>query len=112
MSFTVRADDHVVPLAELQRQVAAVSATRSQDIADIQRVLALPLAQAELHRASLDPERVKSAVYQLSSEELARLAARARTAEQDIQAGFPLEGIFAIIGIIVVLIIVFAVVVK
>src|ERR1700744_6059707 len=72
-SITLKADDHVVPIAELQREVAAVSAARAQNLADIQRVLALPIAQAELQRANLNPERVKSAVSQLTSEELARL---------------------------------------
>ena len=102
-------DDHVLPLSELQKDLSSAAAKRAKDIEDIDRVLSLPVAQTELNKANLKPDQVKAAISTLNDEELARLADRARAAEQDVQGGL-IVGLLALIGLIVVIIIVVALV--
>ncbi len=103
------AQDHVVPLAEIERAARSKAEARAQNLADIDRVVGLPAAAKELERVKVSRTQVRAAVASLSDEELARLAAQARTAEVDVQGGF-LVGILALIGLIVVIVIVLAVV--
>jgi phosphopentomutase len=103
------AQEHVVPLAELQGKLRSVSEQRGRNIADIQRVLAYPAAAEALQKASVNRDQVKVAVATLNDAELARLADQARASEKDVQGGL-IIGILALIGAIVVIIIVVAVV--
>ena len=103
------AEDHVVPLTDLQHQLRAASAAQAKDRADIERVLSLPAARDLLRKSNLGPEQVQRAVAMLSPDELSRLAGQARLAEKDVQGGF-LVGILALIGLVVVILIVLAVV--
>ena len=82
-----QSDEHVVPLADLRAQVSAAAAVRAENLADIERVLANPAAEAELSRLNTGREQLKSAISRLDDQELARLAERARAADQDIRAG-------------------------
>ncbi len=103
------ADDHIVPLIELQGKLASAAAARAANFSDIERVLSLPAAREMLEKAHVDQDQVRAAVTRLSDEELSRLADRARGAEQDVQGGL-IVGLLAIIGLIVVIIIVVALV--
>ncbi len=105
------AQDHVVPLAEVQRALRSEAEARARNQADIERVLSLPAAQNALQKAGVNQDQVRKAVSTLNDEELARLADRARTAEQDVQGGL-IVGLLALIGLIVVILIVVTVVKK
>jgi hypothetical protein len=105
----VFAEDHVVPLTELHRQAQSAAQERARDLDDIGRALALPEAQGMLQKAAVTPEQVRMAVATLSDQEVARLADRARIAQQDVHGGL-IVGLLALIGLVVVIIIVVAVV--
>ncbi len=102
---SVVAQDHVVPLSELETNLRSAGEVRAKNIADIERVLSLPAAQKELAKANVNQQQVRKAVSLLNDQELSRLADRARAAEQDVQGGF-IVGLLALIGLIVVIIIV------
>lgn len=108
-SYAQAADDHIVPLGELHQQARAAADQRSNNLADIERVLSYPAAARALSKANVNHDQMKTAVSTLSDDELARLADRARASERDVQGGF-IVGILALIGLIVVIIIVVAVV--
>jgi hypothetical protein len=103
------AEDHIVPLNELHQKARATSEERAKNIADIERVLSYPAAAAALEKYNVKSGQMKRAVATLSSDELARLADRARASEKDVQGGL-IVGILALIGLIVVIIIVVALV--
>jgi hypothetical protein len=102
------AQEHVVPLAELQGKLRSAAEERAKNIADIQRVLSYPAATQALQKSNVNQEQMRMAVATLSDVELARLADQARTSEQDVQGGL-IVGILALIGLIVVIIIVVAI---
>jgi hypothetical protein len=105
------AQDHVVPITELQRDAESAAKSRTTNLTDIERVLSLPAAQDAMRKANVNLEQAKSAVSLLSSDELARLADRARAAEKDVEGGL-IFGLLALIGLIVVIIIVVAIVAQ
>ncbi len=102
-------DSHVMPLSELQQDLNSSQSARAQDLADIERVLSLPAAQEALAKAHLTTERATTAIAELDSAEIARLADRAREAEKDVEGGF-IVGLLALIGLVVVVLIVLSVV--
>lgn len=103
------ADDHVVPLKEIEKQVRLSAERRTTNMADIERVLSYPAAKQELAKYNVTPGQVHQAMATLSDAELNRLADRARASENDVQGGL-IVGILALIGLIVVIIIVVALV--
>jgi hypothetical protein len=103
------AQQPLVPLSELQRDVRSAADARTADLADIGRVLSLPAAQKALRSAKVSPEQVSRAIGTLDDNELSRLADRARAAEKDVEGGL-IVGLLALIGLIVVIIIVVSVV--
>ena len=105
------ADDHVVPIRELQQQLQKTAEQRVKNAADIERVLSYPAAKAELAKYNIATSQVRQAVATLSDAELARLADRARESEKDIQGGL-IVGLLALIGLIVVIIIVVSIVAE
>ena len=105
------ADEHIVPLTELQQQLRSAAEERARDAADIERVLSYPAAVKEFARYNVSPNQVREAVATLSESELARLSDRARAAEADVEGGVVI-GILALIGLIVVIIIVVAIVAE
>ena len=107
----VAADDHIVPLTDLQQQLRTAAQQRAADRADLTRVLALPAAKAEFAKYNVTPAQVQTAVATLSDSELARLASRARSAEKDVEGGL-IVGLLALIGLIVVIIIVVSLVAE
>jgi hypothetical protein len=96
--------------ADLQKEVLAATTSRQQNVETITNFLSsTPKAQKTLEAAGIDAQQVKIAVSSLNDQELARLAARAATAQADFAAGrmsdrdllWILIGIAALILIIV-----------
>jgi uncharacterized protein (DUF3084 family) len=108
-STSAPAQEHIAPLSAVRQDLQRTASQRATNLADIERLLARPEARQELAKARLNPEQAQKAISLLNDEELARLAARARTAEQDVQGGL-LIGLLAIIGAITVILIVAALV--
>ena len=81
------AQDHVVSPSDLQKDVAAASASREQNRQQLQNFLSSPEAQRALRSAHLDSQQVKNAVSQLDDNDLARLSARSEKAQKDFAAG-------------------------
>ena len=79
--------DHVVSPSDLQKDVAAASASREQNRQQLQDFLSSPEAQRALRSAHIDSQQVKSAVSQLNDDDLARLSARSEKAQKDFAAG-------------------------
>ncbi len=102
------AQDHIVSSQALQQQVQNSSATRQKEIATLTGFLSSPTAEHAMQSAHIDPIQVKTAIPTLSDQELANLATRASTAQQQFAAGFlgPFSLTFLIVAIAVVIIIV------
>lgn len=83
----VFAEDHVVPAAELHKQVRSAVRTRASDLAKVKRFLSSEAAAKALKGARLDPASLQKAVPFLSDEELARLASQTEKIQQDFAAG-------------------------
>jgi hypothetical protein len=83
----VRADEHVVPTEELNRQAVAASASRQAHRVELEKFLSSKPAREALRRANLSEAQVAEAVSVLTDEELANLAARAQAAQSDFAAG-------------------------
>jgi hypothetical protein len=81
------AQDHVVSPSDLQKDVAAASASREQNRQQLQNLISSPEAQRALRSAHIDSQQVKSAVSQLSDSDLARLSVRSEKAQKDFAAG-------------------------
>jgi hypothetical protein len=105
------AQNHVVSPGELQQHVIASSHIRQQNIERINQFFSSPLAEKALKDHHIDATQVKTAVSQLSDDELAKVAARADKAQKDFAAGAITDHllILIVIAIAVVLIIVLAV---
>jgi hypothetical protein len=105
------AEDHLVPLQELQQQLRTAAEQRASNAADIERVLSYPAAARELAKYNVSTDQVRQAVATLTESELARLAEKARSSEKDVEGGL-IVGILALIGLIVVIIIVVSIVAE
>lgn len=81
------AQSHIVSSADLQRDVAAFSAARHQNIAQLEDFLSSPAARQKLKSAQIDYREVKNAVPQLSNDELARLSLLSQKTQKDFAAG-------------------------
>jgi uncharacterized membrane protein len=110
LTAVLSAQTHVVNPADLQKEVLAATGARQRNMETITGFLSsIPKAQKVLGAAGIDPAQVKTAVSSLNDQELARLAARAETAQADFAAGrmsdrdllYILLGIAALILIIV-----------
>ncbi len=78
---------HVVTLAELNKQTARPAETRQANEDAVRHLLSSDEGQQALKSANVDYQRVEKAMAQLSDEELAKLADRSRQAESDFAAG-------------------------
>lgn len=83
----VAQENHVVPLTELHRDVAATTANRQANLERVERFLSSELAQKALRSAKIDGDQVKAALPLLSDDEMAQLASRADRAQADFAAG-------------------------
>ena len=81
------AQNHVVPLSDLQKDAAAASATRDKEVRQLESFFSSPQVQREMKSAHVSYRQVDDAVQQLSDDDLARLSARSETAQKDFAAG-------------------------
>ena len=81
------AQSHVVSTADLQKEMVTASQARQHDLETVRQFLSSPAAEKALKSARIDPQRVNTAVATLSDQEVAQLAARATSAQQDFAAG-------------------------
>jgi preprotein translocase subunit SecF len=80
-------DNHVVSLDELNRDAARPAQTRQANEATLRQIFSSEQAQKALKEAHIDYAKVDKAVGQVSDEDLAKLAARARQVQTDFAAG-------------------------
>lgn len=83
----LRAQNHLVSPADLQKQVMTTSQQRQHNIDSLQQFLSTPLAEKAMKDANINPRQVQSAIPALSDQELAQLSARADKAQRDFAAG-------------------------
>jgi hypothetical protein len=83
----LRAQNHVVSPADLQRQVMSASQQRQHNIDNLQQFLSTPLAQKAMKDANINPRQVQNAIPALSDQDLVQLSARADKAQRDFAAG-------------------------
>ncbi|MGH9704615.1 MAG: hypothetical protein ACRD4K_14665 [Candidatus Acidiferrales bacterium] len=70
------AQDHVLSSTDIRKDLAAASAARQQNLAQVEGFLSSNEAQRALKSAHIDYQQVRNAVRQLSDDDLARLSAR------------------------------------
>ena len=80
-------DNHVVSLDELNRDTAAAAHARQANEAAVRQIFSSEQAQKALKDAHIDYAKVDKAVGQVSDEDLAKLAERARQVQSDFSAG-------------------------
>ena len=112
--FVVRpsaAQDHVVSPADLQKAAVAATSTRQQNVDAVNQFLTSPHTRRALESVHMNPQQVKTAVSNLSDEEVARLASRATKAQSDFAAGTfsDRDLIFVALAILLVILIIVAV---
>ena len=78
---------HVVSPAELQKQTLAASRERQRNLETVTRFLSSPAAEKAMRIVHTDDKQVKTAIANLSDQDLARLAQRAQKTEADFAAG-------------------------
>jgi hypothetical protein len=83
----LRAEDHVVSLSELRRDMISAAQSRSAKLTTIENFLSSEAAKKTLGRAGMDGSQLVKAAATLSDDELAKLSARADRAQQDFAAG-------------------------
>ena len=105
------AQNHVVSSSDIQKDVAAASATREKEVAQLEGFFSSPQAQRAMKSSHITYQQVNSAVQQLSSDDLARLSARSETAQRDFAAGniSNRDLLIIILGILALILIIVAV---
>ncbi len=81
------AQEHVVSVQDLHRDLVAASQARQNNQAKVVKFLSTDLGQKALKSANLSYEKVQKAVSQLSDDELARLAAKSEKLQADFAGG-------------------------
>jgi hypothetical protein len=105
------AQNHVVSSSDIQKDVAAASASREKEVVQLESFFSSPQAHRALRSAHVTYQQVDTAVQQLSSDDLARLSARSETAQKDFAAGniSNRDLIIIILGILALILIIVAV---
>jgi nitrogen fixation/metabolism regulation signal transduction histidine kinase len=80
-------DKHVVSVQDLSRDAARPAETRQANEASLRQLFSSPQAQQALKSANIDYSKVDKAVGQLTDEDTARLAERARQLQENFAAG-------------------------
>jgi hypothetical protein len=83
----VLAQNHVVSSSDIQKDVAAASASRQQNLAQLEGFFSTEQAHRVLKSGHMNYQQVKNAIRQLNDEDLARLSARSAKAQKDFAAG-------------------------
>jgi hypothetical protein len=105
------AQDHVVPPAEIQKDVAAISSNREKNQAQLEKFISTPEAQKALKSAHVDLAQVNNAISSLNDDELAQLSARSEKAQKDFVGGRITDRdlILILLGIVALILIIVAV---
>jgi hypothetical protein len=105
-----QAPSHVISSDQLQRDVQSASATRRQNIKEVESFLAMPGAREALASSHINYQQVNDAVPQLSNQELAHLAKVSQNAQNQFAAGSLSDRdlIWILIGVAVIILIVVA----
>jgi CHASE3 domain sensor protein len=100
--------NHVVSQSDLQHQLVEASQLRTQNIQKVEQFLSTDAAAQAMSSARVNAQQVKSAVPSLSDQELARLAARADTAQTAFAAGNlgTRDIAIVVLGIVVIILII------
>ncbi|MEZ5364557.1 MAG: PA2779 family protein [Bryobacterales bacterium] len=106
--FALAEEAHVVPGVELEQSLENAAATRRQNEADLERLMAHEEVEQAAAEAGIDLEQVRQAVPQLDDETLAELSARARELEDDVAGGF-VGGILIMLILILIIAVLLAV---
>lgn len=85
--LNLAAQAHVISPGELQKQVLASSQGRQKNVEIVTGFLTSPTAEKAMRIVHTDDQQVKSAIANLSDQELANLAQRAQKAQADFAAG-------------------------
>jgi hypothetical protein len=86
-SVVAQAVDHLVSPSDLQRAAVGASQQRQQNLDTLRAFLSSDKATKAMKSAHMNPQQVTEAVGSLNDEELAQLATRANTAQNDFAAG-------------------------
>ena len=86
-SVVAQAVDHLVSPSDLQRAAVGASQQRQQNLDTLRTFLSSDKATKAMKSAHMNPQQVTEAVGSLNDEELAQLATRANTAQNDFAAG-------------------------
>lgn len=81
------AQDRVVSPEQIQKDVAGASAERQQNAGKLESFLSSKEARQAMKTAHINEQQVKTAVKELSDEDLAQLSARAEKAQREFAAG-------------------------
>jgi hypothetical protein len=100
------AQTHVISPDELHQQVLNSSRIRQQNVEQIDRFFSSPIAQKALKDHHIDATQVKTAVSQLSDDELARVATRTQKAQKDFAAGAITDHLLILIVIVIAVILI------
>jgi hypothetical protein len=105
------AQDHVVSSADLRKDVQAVAAARQKSLAQLDNFFSTPQGEKALETAHVSYQQIQKAVASLDDADLARLSARAQTAQNDFAAGRLTDRdlIIILLGIAVLVLIIVAV---
>ena|SRR5579884_762933 len=86
-SQSLAAQTHIVSSSDLQKETVSATQTRQANVDTLSEFLSSPRALKAMQDARINPQEVKSAVSNLSDDELASLSARASKAQNDFAAG-------------------------
>lgn len=105
------AQNHVVSPSDIQKDVAAASASHDKEVAQLESFFSSPQAQRAMKMERVSYQQVDHAVQQLSSDDLARLSARSEIAQKDFAAGniSNRDLLLIILGILALILIIVAV---
>jgi len=105
------AQDHVITPSEIQKDLAASSAVRRKNQAQLESFVSSPEAQKALKSAHVDLVQVKSAISTLDDDELAQLSTRSENAKKDFAAGriSDRDLIIILLGVVALILIIVAV---
>jgi hypothetical protein len=81
------AENHIVPLAEMQKRVAVASHRRESNLGKANAFLSMSAVQQALRAGKMEPERVRQAISLLSDDELSRFVTRTDRVRTDLEAG-------------------------
>jgi hypothetical protein len=83
----LHAQEHLVPLEELNRRAVDSSRKRTEDMARLRNFFASEPVRKALAQTRLEPAAIERAIATLSDDDLARLAARAGSVQSEFAAG-------------------------